>query len=161
MNLRLARRFARLIRAFMFGDFLRRLTQPDPEPLGDTDARLALAALMVRIARSDGDYAGVEIDRIDKILTTRYGLTPGAAVKLRAEAETLETEAPDTVRFTRAIKNAVPYEDRCAVVEAAWSVALADGGRAAEENALMRLVAGLLGVKDIDSARARQKAARG
>ena len=144
----------------MFGDLLKRLTQSDPEPLGDTDARLAIAAVMVRIARSDGDYADVEIDQIDRIIGSRFGLAPAEAMTLRAEAETLETEAPDTVRFTRAIKNAVPYEDRRAVVEAAWSVALADGGRAVEENALMRLVASLLGVRDIDSARARQRAGR-
>ncbi len=144
----------------MFGDFLNRLTRPDPAPLQDTDARLALSALLVRIARSDGDYAAAEIDRIDRITMARYGLTPFEATALRASAETLETEAPDTVRFTRAIKNAVPYEDRRAVVGAAWSVALADGTRAHEEDALLRLIASLLGVSDVDSARARQKASR-
>lgn len=144
----------------MFGDFLKRLTQPDPEPLQDTDARLALNALLVRIARSDGDYAAREIDRIDRIISSRYGLSPFEATALRSQAETLETQAPDTVRFTRAIKNAVPYDDRRAVVEAAWSVVLADGTRASEEDALLRLVASLLGVSDVDSARARHKAAR-
>ena len=49
----------------MFADFLRRLTAPDPEPLPDTDARLALTALLVRIARSDHDYAAAEIAQID------------------------------------------------------------------------------------------------
>ena len=144
----------------MFDEFIKRLTRPDPEPLQDTDARLALSALLVRIARSDGDYATAEIDRIDRVTTARYELSPFEATALRAKAETLETEAPDTVRFTRAIKSAVPYEDRRAVIEAAWSVALADGARASEEDALIRLVASLLGVSDVDSARARQKAGR-
>jgi len=144
----------------MFDEFIKRLTRPDPEPLQDTDARLALSALLVRIARSDGDYATAEIDRIDRVTTARYELSPFEATALRAKAETLETEAPDTVRFTRAIKSAVPYEDRREVIEAAWSVALADGARASEEDALIRLVASLLGVSDVDSARARQKAGR-
>jgi len=144
----------------MFGDFLKRLTQPDPAPLADTDARLALTALLVRIARSDGEYAVAEKNRIDRITTQRYALSPFEAPALRAQAETLETEAPDTVRFTRAIKAAVPYEDRRAVVEAAWSVVLVDGERAHEEDALLRLIASLLGVNDRDSALARQKVAR-
>ena len=94
----------------MFADFLKRLTAPDPEPLNDGDARLALTALLVRLARADGHYAHEEIERIDRITAARYSLSPFEATALRGEAETLETEAPDTVRFTRAIKDAVPYE---------------------------------------------------
>ncbi|KUJ85620.1 hypothetical protein AVO45_01100 [Ruegeria marisrubri] len=144
----------------MFRDFISRLTQPQPAPLADEDARLALTALLVRIARSDNDYADAEKARIDRITARRYGLSPFEATALRARAEELEAEAPDTVRFTRAIKDAVPYEDRRAVVEALWSVVLADGERAKEEDSLLRLVASLLGVNDRDSALARQKAAR-
>ncbi len=144
----------------MFSDFLSRLTQPAPDPLPDDDARLALTALLVRIARSDNDYADSEMARIDKISTQRYGLSPFEAAGLRARAEDLEAEAPDTVRFTRAIKEAVAYEDRLAVVQAMWSVALADGQRTGEEDSLLRLVVSLLGVSDVDSALARQKAAK-
>ena len=141
----------------MFGEFIKRLTQPNPEVLAPTDARLALAALLVRIARSDGDYAAGEIARIDRILMARYGLSPFEVPALRAEAEVLESEAPDTVRFTRAIKDAVPYEDRESVVEALWDVVLADGLRDHEEDSLLRLVANLLGVNDRDSNLARQR----
>lgn len=141
----------------MFADFLKRLIQPQPAPLNDLDARLALAALLVRIARSDGDYAPEEVGRIDRILMSRYKLSAFEAVSLRQSAETLESEAPDTVRFTRAIKDAVPYEDREGVIEALWDVVLADGVRDDDEDALLRLVANLLGVNDRDSALARQR----
>ncbi|WP_170784341.1 TerB family tellurite resistance protein [Ruegeria lacuscaerulensis] len=144
----------------MFSDFLSRLTQPQPDPLVDDDARLALTALLVRIARSDNDYADSEMARIDRISAERYGLSPFEAAGLRARAENLESEAPDTVRFTRAIKEAVAYDDRLAVVQALWSVALADGHRTGEEDSLLRLVVSLLGVSDVDSALARQKAAK-
>jgi uncharacterized tellurite resistance protein B-like protein len=141
----------------MFGDFLRRLTAADPAPLPDEDARLALAALLVRVARSDATYADAEMARIDRILRTRYGLSPFEAAGLRSKAETLESEAPDTVRFTRAIKDAVPYEERQGVIEALWEVVLADGARDEDEDALLRLIANLLGVNDRDSNLARQK----
>ncbi|UWQ18654.1 TerB family tellurite resistance protein [Jannaschia sp. M317] len=139
----------------MFADLLRRLTATDPGHLPAPDARLALAALMVRVARSDGDYAAAEVSRIDRILMRRHGLDADAAGALRTEAEALEAEAPDTVRFTKAIKDAVSLEDRTAVIEALWSVVLADGTRDADEDSLLRLLANLLGINDRDSNLAR------
>ena len=144
----------------MFADFLKRLTAPEPAKLQDADARLALTALLVRIARADGDYSADEVERIDRISAARYGLSPFEASALRKEAETLESEAPDTVRFTRAIKDAVSDEDRIGVIEALWQVVLADGTRDAEEDALVRLAANLLGVNDRDSALARQRVSK-
>lgn len=139
----------------MFADLLRRLTAPAPEKLSDPDARLALGALLVRIARSDGHYAAIEIAQIDKSLASRYGLSPFEATALRAQCEALESEAPDTVRFTRAIKDAVDYDDRVSVIAALWSVVMADGSREEEEDSIMRMTASLLGVSDQDSHKAR------
>jgi uncharacterized tellurite resistance protein B-like protein len=141
----------------MLADLLRRLTAPDPEPLPYNDARLALAALLVRIARSDGDYAAIEQAQIDRVLAHRYGMSEAEVLTLRQEAEALEQEAPDTVRFTRAIKDSVPYDDRVHVVEAMWFIVLADGERDTEEDALLRMVAPMLGVNDRDSNLARKR----
>lgn len=141
----------------MFADFLKRLTAPDPAPLPDVDVKLALSALLVRVARSDGDYDSDEIARIDRILATRYALSPFEATALRRDAEQLESEAPDTVRFTRSIKDAVPHENRVAVIEALWEVVLADGIRDHEEDTQLRLMSSLLGINDRDSALARQR----
>jgi len=138
----------------MFADFLKRLAAP--APLSDPDARLALGALLVRIARSDGVYDAGEQALIDRVLARRYGVAGDALTDLRAECEALETEAPDTVRFTRAIKDAVPYVDREGVIEALWQVVLADGVRDDAESAIMRMVAPLLGVGDADSNRIRR-----
>ena len=141
----------------MFGSFLKSLLEPQAEPLHDGDARLAMTALLVRLARADNEYAAAEIHRITQVIMARYELAEPEAIALRETAETLEQEAPDTVRFTRAIKDRVAYEDRIAVVEALWQVALADGNRDAEEDALLRLVVSLLGVTDVDSASARRR----
>ena len=141
----------------MISDFLNRLLSPAPARLSDSDARLAISTLLVRVARSDGDYSSVEIINIDRVLAARYALEQGETEALRKDGEALEAEAPDTVRFTRAIKECVAYEERLAVIEALWKIALADSERDAEEDALIRLVASLLGVTDVDSAKARQK----
>jgi uncharacterized tellurite resistance protein B-like protein len=139
---------------------LRALFAPNPPPLSSVDARLALATLLVRVARSDGHYGAAEVAHIDHILRLRHGLTETGAAYLRAEAEVEEAEAPDTVRFTRALKAAVPLEDRAALVQALWAVALADGQRDDEEDRMLRLVTNLLGLTDVESAQARQRAQR-
>jgi uncharacterized tellurite resistance protein B-like protein len=144
----------------MIQSLLQRLLAPQPARLPEPDARLALATLMVRLARTDGEYSAAEVARIDRVLCECYGLSPFEAAGLRTNAEAFEAEAPDTVRFTRAIKAATEHEDRVVLVQALWSVALADGARDADEDQLMRLVASLLGVTDVESGLARQKAAR-
>lgn len=141
--------------------FLDLLFGPAPARLPAPDERLALAALLVRVARADGLASARELARIDRILACRFGLAPEAAQSLRREAEGAEERAPDTVRFTRALKEAVPLEERRALMEALWTVALADGARDAEEDGLLRLVANLLGLTDVESALARQRAEAG
>ena len=141
----------------MFSDLMKTLFAPEPRDMAPDDARVALAALLVRVARADGEYAPEEVQRIDRILAERHGLSPFEAAKLRAEAEAVEAEAPDTVRFTRVLKEAVPHDERAAVIEALWAVALSDGARDHEEDALLRLVAPMLGINDRDSALARQR----
>lgn len=145
----------------MFSDLIRRMTAPEPQTLPDPDARLALGAILVRLARTDGDYSTDEVAQIDQLLMRRYDLPQSEAAALRAQCETLEAEAPDTVRFTRAIKEAVSYEDRVSVIEAMWAVVLADGIRDEEEDSMMRMTVSLLGVTDQDSHRARLKVSAG
>ena len=138
----------------MFADLLRRMTAPAPARMPDADARLALGALLVRLARADGHYDTVEKKQIEAVLCQRYGLSDASG--LREDCEALEAEAPDTVRFTRAIKDAVAYEDRLGVIAAMWEIVLADGQRDALEDSIMRMVAPMLGVEDQDSNAARR-----
>lgn len=141
----------------MLADLIRRLTGAhDPSPLHPDDSRLALAALMVRLSRSDDHYDRLERLRIEQMLIERYGIPRAAAEALRAEAERAEAAAADTVQFTRLIKEAVPYEERVGVIEALWKVAGA-GEISADERGFLRLVANLIGVTDQDSGLARQR----
>ncbi|HRM76527.1 MAG TPA: TerB family tellurite resistance protein [Paracoccus sp. (in: a-proteobacteria)] len=143
----------------MFRNLLSRLLDAaQPAPLSAQDAEVAIAALLVRIARADDHYGEVEKHRIDQVLARRRGLDSAEAAERRAAAEMIEAEAPDTVRFTRTIKERVELADRHDVLAAMWEIAYADGQRSAEEESLVRLVAGLLGVNDRDSGLARRRA---
>ncbi|WP_112323117.1 TerB family tellurite resistance protein [Oceanibium sediminis] len=142
----------------MFADLMNRLLGTAPQPDPEEDYRQSLAALLVRCAKVDYEYAAAEQARIDEILALRYGLDAHAAAALRGDGETLEAEAGDTVHLTQVIKNGVPHEERGAILEALWSVALADEARDHTENAFMRLAVKLLGLSDVENGIARQKA---
>ena len=142
----------------MFQALIDLFTTPDARAdLQPEDARAALATLLVRIARADDHYDVAEQQMIADVLKTRFALSDADTQKLKQDAETLEEQAPDTVRFTKLVKDSVPYEERSGVVEALWRVALADGSRDFEEEGFLRLVVNLLGVNDRDSGFARQK----
>ena len=142
----------------MLRDLFKRLTGDAPADDLQTDYRRALAALMVRLARVDGHFDTSEADVIRAVLTKRYALSGAEAQALAEDGASLEAEAGDTVHLTKAIKDGVPYEERTAIIEALWRVVLADETRDYEENAFLRLAAKLLGVNDVDSALARQRA---
>ena len=133
----------------------------DPRPLAADDAEIAVAALLVRVARADDHYHATERKRIDQVLAQLHGLGPSEAAERRAAAEMIEAEAPDTVRFTRLIKDRVPLEDRVTIIGAMWDISLADNHRTPHEETAIRLVASLLGVTDRESAMQRQRVVGG
>lgn len=141
-------------------DVLKRLlSATESEPVAEEDARAAIAAVLVMAARADDDYAEDEKKIIDSVLTSRFKLTAEEAVKLREEGEAAEAESIDHYQFTRAIRQAVPHDDRVAIVEGLWRVILADDSRDAHEDALMRQLVDRLGLSPMDSVRARRQAA--
>ena len=146
----------------MFRSLLPRLLGDAPREttLSHDDAEVAIAALMVRIARADNHYGKNERAHIDALLARRRGLSPADAADRRAAAEMIEAEAPDTVRFTRAIKDRIALEERAWIIETLWEVALSDTVRSPDEDAMIRLVSSLLGVSDIESAQLRQQVAQ-
>ena len=132
----------------MFQGLLSRLSSPTP--IEATDTQLALAALLVRVAKSDSHYDATEIGQIDKILSARFGLNPVEAMKLRAQCEHLEHDAPDTQDFAAKVKELVCYEERSAIVAEVWNVVMADGVERNEEKCLFTAISDTLGVDTAD-----------
>ena len=121
------------------------------------DERMAVAVLLIRIAKSDYDYAGVEKVRISNILEKRYTLSKFECDKMLIQAESVEDESSDNVKFTKIIKRFIPIEKRGEIIELFWELVLADGVRDDDENGLLRILGSLLGVNDRDIAFSRQK----
>ncbi|WP_397542250.1 tellurite resistance TerB family protein [Roseovarius salis] len=131
-----------------------------PVPLPEPDERLALGALMVRVALSDHAYDLAEIRRIDRLLSRLYGLGPVDAAKMRATAEKLERQAPETERFAHLIRETVRFEARLEALEALWEVVLADGMASASELRVIEEARESLGLSETDSLAARETAER-
>ena len=142
----------------MLKNILKIFADDNVSQLEPDDARLAITALMIRVARSDDDYSKAELNNITSLISARFKLSNDEANELIKEAELVEEQAPDTVRFTRSIKSAIDFDDRIAIIEDLWSVVLTDSFRDTNEDALIRTVVSLLGVSDKDSAFARQRA---
>jgi uncharacterized tellurite resistance protein B-like protein len=142
----------------MLSRILHALSAPRPAPLPEPDERLALGALMVRIAKSDHDYALAEIQRIDRLLAALNGIGPVAAARMRATCERLERAAPDTDSFGHMIRDRVSVEARLAALEALWEVVLSDGACAPEEVAVLDRARDAMGLGETDSRDARARA---
>jgi len=63
----------------------------------------------------------------------------------------------DIVRFSRAVKDAIPHEERIWLIERVWEVAQADGVMDEFEANLVRRLCGLLYVSDKDSGLAKRR----
>jgi len=140
----------------MIKNFFKRNLKSTSEPVEHNDERLALTALLIKIAKSDYEYSSVEKSRIKIILKKRFLISELEVTDLINKAELLEDESSDSVRFTKVIKEFVPLEKRNEIIEIFWELVLADGIREDDENSLLRILGSLLGVNDRDVAFARQ-----
>ena len=147
----------------MLNNFLNLLSGTEPSRPEDKEhaGRVAIAAILTEAAMADGIYAPEEQQKIGRILAQRFDLLEDEAAALRAEGQAAQSEAMDLVKFTRVVKDAVPFEERVSVIEAVWRVIYADGDRDYEESAVVRKLCGLLYVPDRDSGLARQRVVNG
>ena len=117
----------------------------------------AIAAILVRAAKTDNEYTESEQTLIDNLLSNQLNITLEEARILRIKGEGLEAEINDNVQLTRIIKQDIPYEEREMLIEQLWSVVLDDDYRTPEENKFMRVLTHLFGISDVNSAKARSR----
>ena len=117
----------------------------------------AIAAILVRAAKTDNEYTESEKKLIEHLLANKLNISLEDARLLRLQGQELEMEINDNVQLTRIIKQDIPYEKRHQLIEQLWSIVLDDNNRTPEENKLMRVLTHLLGISDVNSAKARSK----
>tara|TARA_R110002072_G_scaffold29206_7_gene92770 strand:- start:272 stop:721 length:450 start_codon:yes stop_codon:yes gene_type:complete len=135
----------------MFG---REAVTPRPE----LDPHIAATTLLVEAALADGIYADCEQDQIKEILAAAFLLDPAGVDRVLDQAEELAEGAIDHHRFTKVVKVCLSEQERVALIEQLWMVALADGEKSPFEDAFVRRIAPLLGIDDRERVFARTRA---
>ena len=138
----------------MLSRFKKRAAEPrDPAPA----RRLAVATLLVEIARADFEVDASERTAIRRMLAGAYGLDPDSAGALLAQAERAAEEAVSLYEFTRRLNDELSPAEKVEIVEMLWRVAYADGRLDKYEEHLVRKAADLLYVPHRRFIRAKLK----
>ena len=141
----------------MLDQILKFLNGPDSTRASHADEgpRLAIAALLVEAAKSDGIYREGERHVVAGLLRRLFAIDEAEAARLVVAAEQALAQSVQLFRFTRPIVEQVPPERRVGIIELLWETVYADRILTADEDSLVRRVAGLLYVTDRDRGAAR------
>jgi uncharacterized tellurite resistance protein B-like protein len=105
---------------------------------------LATAALLVEVARADGDIRPVEREAMLRAVREKFGLSPQEAEALLRLADEEVRQATDYFQFTSLINKRFTPEQKERVIELLWRAAYADAELSAHEHHVMRKIADLL-----------------
>ena len=123
--------------------------------------QLALASLLVEMAKADFDDSQVEHDLIIELLAVHFELKPAEAVELLDRARNSANEAICLFDFTRALHESLDTKQKQDVIRLLWQVAHADNRLDKYEDYLVRKVADLLYVSHSDVVRIKHEVAAG
>ena len=122
------------------------------------DRQVAVAALLVEAALMDQQFDDRERAVIKDLLAKRFSLAEKDTEELLETATKRVDRSLQLYGFTRVVKDEFNPEERVELMEMLWQVAYADGRLDDYEANLMRRVAGLIFVSDLDSGKARKRA---
>jgi uncharacterized tellurite resistance protein B-like protein len=124
-----------------------------PVPAAEDDAhrlRVATCALLLEAAHADRDFSDEEREQVTRIVRDRFDLSTDEAAELIALADRERRESTDLYQFARLINDTFPKPRKLAVVELLWSIVYSDGVLEAHEDALMRRLGNVLGIRHED-----------
>ncbi len=132
------------------------------------DARaveMATAALLVEVVHAARDVQPAEQQALRRAVHEKFGLDREQADALLHDAEERMRQATDYYQYTSVINANFTQEQKQQMIELMWRVAYADDVLSAQEQHLIRKIAGLLHVPDGEyiaaKLRAKEDAERG
>ncbi len=121
--------------------------------------QLAVGALLLEMARMDGDTEADEIVAVEHAVRDELGLSTQEVAELLRLAEAQRSKATDYFQFTSLINSEYSVDEKVALIERLWRVAYADRTLCRYEEHLVRKLADLLYVPHSRFVAARQRAA--
>jgi uncharacterized tellurite resistance protein B-like protein len=112
--------------------------------------RLAAAALLFEVVRADGVVKPEEQTVLRAALRSTFAIAEDELDELVATGAQESREAISLFEFTRQVDEALSQDEKKRIVELLWLVSFADGQKAAEEEHIVRRIAGLLHVTHPD-----------
>jgi uncharacterized tellurite resistance protein B-like protein len=107
--------------------------------------QLAVAALLVHVARVDGTLGPLERDRLIRLFKDRFGLSDARADRLIDRAKIFDDSTSDVADLVEAVAAGADPGERRHILRMAFAVAVADGRLHEFEDDLVWRVGHLLG----------------
>ena len=146
----------------MFSTVKNWLSQNDTQAVTEVSESLELAqlvtALLVEAAGADGKITDEESQLISEIISVQFELSDDEMVTVLSDAVNDYTDRIEIHGLMRRLREKADYEERIGVLELVWMVVLSDDRLDHIEAQLMRRLAGLLYISDVDSGLAAQTA---
>ena len=127
-------------------------------PTQDDDFVKAITALLIEAAMVDGVLGVDEQSLILHLLTDQLEVSPADAHTMLDEAIAAHNARIEIHGLVRQIRIDTEMEDRIIILEMIWVVVLADSRIDEHESQLMRRLAGLLFIDDVEAGLAAKRA---
>jgi uncharacterized tellurite resistance protein B-like protein len=118
---------------------------------------VATCAILLEMAKVDGEFSDEERKNITSVFKTKYVLTDDEISSLIDAAETELESSIDMWQFTHMINKNYSLEEKKGIIETIWQVAYADGRLDKHEDYLMHKLAELLNISHKDLINAKLK----
>ena len=139
-------------------EWLKKEGKATPETNKTDELAALVTALMVEAAQADGHLGDEEEGLILGAIIRQFELTEENARQIMADAVDKSEVRVELHSLLRRLRENSDYEERLGVMEMVWMVVLADGRLDHIEAQLMRRLAGLLFISDVDSGLAAKTA---
>ena len=117
-----------------------------------------LCGLMIEAAYTDGKIDQNELIKIKATLVNIFDEDPKDVDLILAEAEIKKNNSKSLHHYTSFINKNYDDNKKLLLIEALWEIVLSDGKIHDYESNLLRRLAGLLYISDVNSGKARKRA---